>query len=409
MRMHGLCVAVALLAVRYAWAADEAARVEVGKPAPPLGIEQFVQPEQGTAGTWDALRGKVVVLEFWATWCGPCVGAIAHLNELADKFKDRPVQFIAISDEKEATVQRFLKRKAMRAWVGLDTDHSMFTAYGVEGIPRTIVVDAKGIVVADTYPTMLDATGLEDVLAGRPPRIQTPTTRPETVSATSPEPQADGKAGPPLLQVVIRRHAKAEGAVWRSSADGCEFEGCPLNTILSHAYGVERYQLVLPEALDNDHFDVIAKTPGNGEAALPVLQQALNAALGLHMRRESRACDGYRLVLGEGGQHKLAISAMEPDAGSHSGSSSDAAGNMNYTLSNQETSGLCRALAGFLECPVFDYTGLTGRYDVLLEWKVGDNEALRKAVHDQLGLELQPTQRPVEMLIFEAAGEDSRP
>ena len=45
----------------------------------------------------DSLKGKVVVLEFWTTWCGPCVAAIPHLNELSEKYADKPVQFIAIS------------------------------------------------------------------------------------------------------------------------------------------------------------------------------------------------------------------------------------------------------------------------------------------------------------------------
>lgn len=71
------------------------------------------------------------------------MAAIPHLNELADKFKDQPVQFIAITDEEENVTVTFLKRKPIRAWVGLDTDKSMFKAYGVSGIPHTVIVDRK--------------------------------------------------------------------------------------------------------------------------------------------------------------------------------------------------------------------------------------------------------------------------
>jgi thiol-disulfide isomerase/thioredoxin len=99
---------------------------KVGEQPPPLELKVLLQAQPGTKASWDALKGKVVVLEFWATWCGPCVAAISHLNELADHFKDRPVQFIAITDEDENIISPFLKKKPIHAWVGLDTDKSMF-------------------------------------------------------------------------------------------------------------------------------------------------------------------------------------------------------------------------------------------------------------------------------------------
>src|SRR6185503_11931309 len=104
---------------------------QVGKPAPELGLEQVLQAPAGTEASWEKLKGKVVVLEFWATWCAPCIAAIPHLNELADHFKGKPVQFIAITDEQNKVIEAFLKKRAMRAWIGLDTDKSMFKAYSI--------------------------------------------------------------------------------------------------------------------------------------------------------------------------------------------------------------------------------------------------------------------------------------
>jgi len=130
-------------------------RPSTGDPAPPLNLEKLLQATGDAVASWDALKGKVVVLEFWATWCGPCIEAVPHLNELADEFKEKNVQFIAITDEKESVVQPFLKRKAMRAWVGLDTDRSMFKGYGVSGIPHTVVVGTNGVIAWVTHPTAL--------------------------------------------------------------------------------------------------------------------------------------------------------------------------------------------------------------------------------------------------------------
>src|SRR5215470_13148870 len=104
---------------------------QVGEAAPPLGLETMLQAPVGFQPSWASLRGNVVVLEFWATWCGPCIAAIPHLNEVADHFKGKPIQFIAITDEDEKVVGPFLRKKPIHAWVGLDTDKSMLDAYGV--------------------------------------------------------------------------------------------------------------------------------------------------------------------------------------------------------------------------------------------------------------------------------------
>src|SRR5215467_8534846 len=135
-----------------------------GKEAPALGLESILQAPSDAQASWKALKGKVVVLEFWATWCGPCVAAIPHLNELADKFKDQPIQFVAVTSEDEKVVRRFLRNKPLHAWIGLDTNRSMFDSYGATSIPQTVIVDQKGTIAAITHPTFLTEEHLKDVL-----------------------------------------------------------------------------------------------------------------------------------------------------------------------------------------------------------------------------------------------------
>src|SRR5262245_61261500 len=80
---------------------------KIGDPAPKLELETVLSPPS-RALNWPALRGQVVVLEFWATWCAPCVAQIPHLNALAKKFENRPLQIISISDEDREPVVGFL-------------------------------------------------------------------------------------------------------------------------------------------------------------------------------------------------------------------------------------------------------------------------------------------------------------
>ena len=81
----------------------------VGDNPPPLAFGTTLQAANGLHANWPALKDKVVVLEFWATWCMPCIQSMPHLNEMADALKDAPVQFIAITDEKPEIVTPFLQ------------------------------------------------------------------------------------------------------------------------------------------------------------------------------------------------------------------------------------------------------------------------------------------------------------
>jgi thiol-disulfide isomerase/thioredoxin len=70
-----------------------------GDKAPPLGVEFMLQGPSPQNVSWQVLRGKVVVLDFWGTWCAPCVAGIAHHNELVSHYQQKPVQFIAVGHE----------------------------------------------------------------------------------------------------------------------------------------------------------------------------------------------------------------------------------------------------------------------------------------------------------------------
>lgn len=141
----------------------------VGKPAPELAFEGLLQAPPDLDVCWRTLAGKVVVLEFWATWCGPCIKALPHTNAMVEEFSNRPVQFIAVTDESEATVADFLKRYRLLGWVALDTDVSVFKLYSVTARPCTVVVDANGVVAAVTRPDDLTPELINSIFATMSP------------------------------------------------------------------------------------------------------------------------------------------------------------------------------------------------------------------------------------------------
>ncbi len=133
--------------------------LSAGDAAPPLDRLELLN---GSAPR----RNSPMVVEFWATWCGPCVEQIARWNSLAQSFKGQ-AQFVAISAEDPETVAEFLKTRPMAGTVALDLDGTVHQAYGFEAIPRTFVLDARGEVRLITTSSALRDADLEAVVAGR--------------------------------------------------------------------------------------------------------------------------------------------------------------------------------------------------------------------------------------------------
>ncbi len=94
------------------------------------------------------LRGKVVLVNFWATWCPPCRKEIPDLGVLYARFQERGFAILAISDEEAGKVAAFAKEQNIKYPILLDTGRRVHDLFGVEGIPKSFVYDRDGKIVA---------------------------------------------------------------------------------------------------------------------------------------------------------------------------------------------------------------------------------------------------------------------
>lgn len=164
---------------------QESELLTIGSTAPALDIEHWIQDGNGFFKPVTNFKpGNVYVVEFWATWCPPCVASMPHLAELQDKMRGQNVQIVSISDEPLETVTEFLKRKtqnkageettfaSVTASYSLttDPDRSAHEAYmeaaRQNGIPTSFIVGKDGKIEWIGHPMELDQP-LEMVVADK--------------------------------------------------------------------------------------------------------------------------------------------------------------------------------------------------------------------------------------------------
>jgi peroxiredoxin len=140
------------LALAPAWALaqapDPSIPVEARKPAPKLSLRDMDGQKRQLAD----LKGKIVVVNFWATWCGPCLREMPEFTRVYDAYRDRGVEMIGAANETRSardTVLEFARRIDIRfpIWLEASLDHMEAFGVGPE-LPATVIVDPQGRVAA---------------------------------------------------------------------------------------------------------------------------------------------------------------------------------------------------------------------------------------------------------------------
>jgi peroxiredoxin len=124
---------------------EETTLINEGDVAPDFTVAKL----GGGEATLSSLRGKVVLINFWATWCPPCRQELAHLQEgVLDVFKGKDLVVLPVSrGEKEEVVQEYITKMGYTFPIYLDGDQSAYKKYASNYIPRSVVVGRDGKVV----------------------------------------------------------------------------------------------------------------------------------------------------------------------------------------------------------------------------------------------------------------------
>ncbi|WP_295117412.1 TlpA disulfide reductase family protein [uncultured Chitinophaga sp.] len=115
-------------------------QIKAGETALPLNITHWISNVPADKN----LKGKFLVIDFWATWCAPCIAGVPHFNEIADHYKqDKRLRFLSLTDENEVKVKKLLSKVTFTTAVVSDTTGKTFDNFGIQFIPFCALVDDR--------------------------------------------------------------------------------------------------------------------------------------------------------------------------------------------------------------------------------------------------------------------------
>lgn len=144
-----ICLAGALTSAAIAMGEDDFSRLKLSRAGAGTLLPPFeLTTVDGQSIAFSQLRGKVVVLNFWATWCGPCKEEMPALDRLSRRFDPRDVAILTITTDQGRTgIQRFMKQFDSALPVLLDEQRDVSVAFMVRGLPTTVFIAKNGTVV----------------------------------------------------------------------------------------------------------------------------------------------------------------------------------------------------------------------------------------------------------------------
>lgn len=350
--------------------------------------------------TLHQLKGKVVLIDFWATWCGSCIIAMPHLSTLQQQYEGK-LQVLAVTDESVMRTRQFLSARPSNLWFAVDTGRTLSVYFPHRLIPHTVLISPDGKLLANTSPEMVTGAVIDSVLKGQ--EVHLPVKRdfvytsvedllrnkfPAADTVQSKFVMDDELPGAPGLSTHY-----LTSPLWKGRR--LSVINCGLKTLYRLAYGNVPYLRTIDSTKSAKStraycLDIIVP-PGQG--LLPTLQQQLNARFDVQAKMVRRQCDVYVLQVADPQKFKqLQLNTS---------------GQRTYLANHGAIDEQCITMANFAEFLesygidkiVIDETGSTNKYDIKFTFQPENPQSLIDIL-TKMGLRLEKHKREIDKLML---------
>jgi thiol-disulfide isomerase/thioredoxin len=152
MKKYNVLLTIAILGVNYIFCQDN---LKVGTVAPLIDF-QISYPSN-----YSIPENKAIILEFWATWCGPCVFSLIEQNSIIHKY-NHVIEFVSITDNTSSNVEAFIKKKELKQKFIIDNNSSTHLRYHVSSIPQCFLIDKNRIICWKGSPSLLTVDMIDE-------------------------------------------------------------------------------------------------------------------------------------------------------------------------------------------------------------------------------------------------------
>lgn len=369
----------------------------IGQSAPNLTFD-LINNDKKQVNT-EALKGKVVLLDFWATWCGPCITSMPHLDSLQRAFPDQ-LLVMAVTMEKQERIEKFVKKRPNSFLYVIDAQGKSQQIFPYRKIPHSVLIDKQGKVVAITRPQHLTKEVIEKVINNEP--IDLPLKKDNTTfnytddyfeAAESTIESFVMQPGNPAIPAFSKRYPRGVFGNRRISMHNVTIDG-----MYRAAYKTSEFRMLYEvnkslfdhKKIENQFNVDIIVSPDSTEYLYKTLQRKLNETLEIKARPAKKEREVAVLYKLDGVDFPLEVSNKKTA----------------YTARGESFSGEGVTLDQFREylenhgvlgMAVVNETAIEGSYNMNFTYYGEDQKTFFKALKD-LGLGIKKETRRIDML-----------